>query len=340
MEDETTRITPLRAGVAGVGWWGGELVRGAGASGSVDVVSCYSPTEANRIRFATRHRLRAASSWDDLIGDDEIEAVFVATPHSTHLALVEEAIEAGKHVFVDKPLTLSVEEGLACVEAAEEAGLVLQVGHNRRRQGATRHIRRLIEEGVLGTVVMADTNMSGSTGLRGDSLNWRNDPGERPLSGMTPYGVHLVDTLHYLIGPISAVTAMRGNVLSETSLDDAAVLLLQFTGGAVGMLGTSTSVPTTNRIGVLGSAGTAWNYDDGARLLVQGIDDKAPSPRPVEKIDTVAEEVTDFAISVRTGRPPEVGGREGLAVVGVLEAAVESAGTGKTVEVRPETRQG
>jgi predicted dehydrogenase len=340
MEDAANRSEPLRAGVAGVGWWGGELVRGARASGAVEMVSCFSPTGANRTRFAAEHGLRAASSWDDLIGDDEIEAVFVATPHSTHLSLVEDATGARKHVFVDKPLTLSVDEGLQCVKAAEEAGVVLQVGHNRRRQGATRRIRRLIEEGALGTVVMADANMSGTTGLHGPTFGWRNDPEERPLSGMTPYGVHLVDSLHFLIGPISAVTAMRGSVLSETSLDDAAVLLLEFAGGPVGMLGTSTSVPTTNRIGVLGSAGTAWNYEDGARLLVQGVDDKAPAPQPVEQIDTVAEELTDFAISVRTGRPPEVGGREGLAVVGVLEAALESAVSGKTVEVRAEAVRG
>ncbi|HZD04979.1 MAG TPA: Gfo/Idh/MocA family oxidoreductase, partial [Longimicrobiales bacterium] len=202
MEDAATRIEPLRAGVAGVGWWGSELVRGARASGTVEVVSCFSPTEANRTRFAAEHGLRVAPSWDKLLGDDQTAAIVVATPHSTHRSLVVEALSAGKHVFVEKPLTLTVDEGLRCVEAVGEAGLVLQVGHNRRRQGANRRIRRLIEEGALGTVVMADAAMSGPSGLRSSAPGWRNDPEERPLSGMTPYGVHLVDTLHYLIGPI------------------------------------------------------------------------------------------------------------------------------------------
>lgn len=324
---------PVKAALVGVGWWGAELTRGTRASGRLDVVSCHSRSADNRERFAVDQGIRAVADWDTVLADDEIEAVIVATPHSTHTRLVTEAAEAGKHVFVEKPMTMTVEDGWGCVEAAEKAGVVLAVGHNRRRQGPTRRIRQLLDEGRLGRIVMADTNQSGPSGLRGAADNWRNDPTERPLSGMTPFGVHVIDALLYLLGPIARVTAVRANVLDHTALDDGAVLTLEFESGAVGMLATATSVPTTTRLGVLGSEGAAWNMDDGTRLLVQPIGERLPGEETVAEVDTVAEQMADFADAIRTGGSPEVGGVEGLAVVSVMEAAFASAASGRPCEV-------
>ena len=327
---------PVRVGVAGVGRWGAELIRGGRASGAVAPVSCFGPTAENRARFAREHRMRATDTWDELVADDEIEAIVVATPHSTHTQLVLEAVEAGKHVFVEKPFTLTVDDGLRCVEAAARAGVTLQVGHNRRRQAPTRRIRELLDSGELGTPILADAHMSGTGGRRRDPANWRWDPDERPLSGMTPYGVHLIDSLHFLLGAVAEVQATRADLLDDVALDDATVVTLRFASGAIGMLGTSTSVPRTNRLGVLGSEGAAWNLDDGARLTVQTDGADTPTEVPVDPVDTVADQMADFARAVRSGEPPEVDGRAGLHVVGVLEAAVESARTGATVAVRPQ----
>jgi predicted dehydrogenase len=327
---------PVRVGVAGVGRWGAELVRGGRAAGAVTYVSCFGPTSENRARFAHAHGLRATDTWDELVADDDVEAIVVATPHSTHTELVLEAVDAGKHVFVEKPFTLTVDDGLRCLEAAARAGVIVQVGHNRRRQAPTRRIRELLDSGALGTPILADANMSGSGGRRREPGNWRWDRDERPLSGMTPYGVHLVDSLHFLLGAVAEVQAARADLLDDVALDDATVVTLRFASGAIGMIGTSTSVPRTNRLGVLASAGAAWNLDDGARLTVQSDGSDTPREEPVEPVDTVAEQMVDFARAVRSGEPPEVDGRAGLHVVGVLEAAVESARTGNTVAVRPE----
>jgi predicted dehydrogenase len=327
---------PVRVGVAGVGRWAAELVRASRAAGTVSPVSCYAPTDDHRARFARDQGLAAADTWDDLLVDDETEGIVIATPHTTHTELVLEAAEAGKHVFVEKPFTLSVDDGLRCIDAAARAGVTLQVGHNRRRQAATRRIKHMLDSAELGTPVMADAHMSARGGRRGDPGNWRWNPHERPLSGMTPYGVHLIDSLHFLLGAVAEVQAVRADLLDDVALDDATVLTLRFASGAIGMLGTSTSVPRTNRLGVLASEGAAWNLDDGARLAVQTADSDAPQDEPVQPVDTVAEQMADFARAVRSGDPPEVDGRAGLHVVGVLEAAIESARTGSTVQVRPE----
>ncbi|MGH8875025.1 MAG: Gfo/Idh/MocA family protein [Acidimicrobiia bacterium] len=326
-------MDPVRVGVVGLGWWGGELVRGGRASGLVDPVVCFAREEARRKGFAEEHRLRAAGSYQEVLADPDVEGVLIATPHSTHTELVTMAASAGKHVFVEKPLTLTVEDGRSCMTAADRAGVVLQVGHNRRRQPANRRIRQLIEDGSLGTPTLADANHSGPGGLRTAPEDWRSDPAERPLSGMTAYGVHVIDTFHYLIGPIARVIAMSTRLLDRTALDDASVLAFEFASGAVGVLATSTVVPATTRVGVLGTGGAAWNEDDGQRLLVHPVGERAPSEEPVEPLDTIADELAEFAGSVRTGSLPETGGREGLLVVAVLEAAVASAATGSAVEV-------
>ncbi|MGH9168339.1 MAG: Gfo/Idh/MocA family protein [Acidimicrobiia bacterium] len=324
---------PVRLAVVGLGWWGTELIRATRASGAAEPVVCFARTEEDRTAFAREHGLRAAPSYQAMLADPEVEGVLLATSHSSHVDLVREAASAGKHVFVEKPLSLSIEEGRRAIESAEKHGIVLQVGHNRRRQQANRRIRGLIEDGSLGTITLAEANYSGSRGLFIDPQSWRADPAESPLGGMTGMGVHQVETLLYLVGAIRRVWAVSRRLVRRTALDDSTVLALEFESGAVGSLGTSYVTPWTVRLGVLGTGGAAWNELDGRRLLVQSIDERQPREEPVEENDTVAEEIAEFARCVRTGEVPETGGPEGLRVVAVLAAAMESADTGRPVDV-------
>jgi predicted dehydrogenase len=327
-------MQPVRTGLIGVGWWGGELLRGARASGAVDIVSCHSRRAEARERFAAEHGLAAVDDLASMLADPELEAVMIVTPHSTHTELVVEACEAGKHVFVEKPFTLSVADGKRCVQAADAAGVVLQVGHQRRRQPANRRIRAMIDSGELGTVVALEANYSSpGGGGRTDPDNWRQDPEERPLSGLTPFGVHVIDTFHSFVGPITEVSALAARPVGVTGLDDAAVLGFRFATGAVGTLLTSTTVPTTNRVGVLGTGGAAWNEQDGKRLLVQSVSERAPREERVEPLDVISDQLAEFGRCVRAGDRPEVDGYAGLAVAAVVEAALRARETGGTVAV-------
>ncbi|MGH8934680.1 MAG: Gfo/Idh/MocA family protein, partial [Acidimicrobiia bacterium] len=229
---------PVRLAVVGLGWWGTELIRATRASGAAEPVVCFARTEEDRTAFAREHRLRAAPSYQAVLADPEVEGVLLATSHSSHVDLVREAASAGKHVFVEKPLSLSIEDGRRAIEAAERHGIVLQVGHNRRRQQANRRIRGLIEDGSLGTITLAEANYSGSRGLLIDPQSWRADPAESPLGGMTGMGVHQVETLLDLVGAIRRVWAVSRRLLRRTALDDSTVLALEFESGAVGSLGT------------------------------------------------------------------------------------------------------
>ena len=145
---------PVRLGVVGLGWWGGELADAAARSGAAEVVACYARTESARLAFAEERGCRAATSFSELVSADDVEGVVLAT-HTTHGEQVRAVAAAGKGVLVDKPFTLSVADGRRAVAAARDAGTVLMVGHQRRRLAAARRIRAMVDEGSLGTLLLA-----------------------------------------------------------------------------------------------------------------------------------------------------------------------------------------
>lgn len=323
---------PVGIGIVGLGWWGSELASAAERAPGTVPVACFSRTPATRASFAQRYGCRPADSLEDLLADPAVEGVLVVTPHSTHLALIEAASAAGRHVFVEKPLTLTLDEARRAVQVTERAGVVLQVGHHRRRFGATRRLRQLRDQGALGTVVALEGNLSGPVGL-GGMAPWRRDRRESPVGGMTAFGVHVVDTLHYLAGPVARVAAFSNAVVGVGQLDDVSVVALEHEAGPLATLTTSIVVPKTGTIAVHGTDASAWSLEDGTRLAVQRREDPAPRPHEVEAGDPLAEELDEFARCVRGEATPETGGPEGAAVVAVLAAIDESVRRGRAVPV-------
>ncbi|HKY46705.1 MAG TPA: Gfo/Idh/MocA family oxidoreductase [Acidimicrobiia bacterium] len=323
----------VKLAVVGLGWWGAELVKGVRSTGIADVTACYARTAATRDEFAAQHGMKAATSYEALLSDPDIDGVLLATSHSSHGDLTVQAASAGKHIFVEKPFTLTVEDGRRAMKAASEAGVVLQVGHNRRRQPANRRLKEMIDSGEMGLVVATEATHAGGRGLALDPAHWRAERAESPLSGMTGMGVHQLENMLWLIGPIKSVSAHSNRLLKRTDLDDASVLSLQFHNGVVGSLVTSYVTPAVQRIGVLGTVRSAWNEIDGKRLLVQEVSDKEPTEVPVEPLDTVADQLHEFASSILGTAKPETGGLEGLRVVAVMEAAIAAADRGVAVEV-------
>jgi len=322
-----------RLAVVGLGWWGGELVKAVRASGTAEIVACFARTVDSRKAFAAEQQIPEADSYESVLADPDVDGVLLATSHSSHAPLAVAAAGAGKHVFVEKPLTLTVEDARRCVQAAAKAGVVLQVGHNKRRQPANRRVKEMIDTGELGRVVAVEAHHAGGRGLSIDPHSWRADPAESPLSGMTGMGVHQIDNMHYLIGPIKRVAAKSNSLLKRTRLDDATVLVLEFENGVVGSLVTSYVAPPTVRSGVIGTKAAVWNDLDGKRLSMQTISEREPQPLEVAQLDTVADELAEFANCITTGATPETGGQEGLRVVAVLEAAVAAAASGQAVDV-------
>ena len=339
LREKGIAVNAVRVGSIGLGSWGRRLADAAPQAGLI-VETCFSRTETARAEFALRYRCRASSSLEELLEDERIEAVLVATPHSTHSELIEAASSAGKHVFVEKPLDVDYARAARAVAGAKAAGIILQVGHNRRRQPANRRIKQMIEDGMLGAIHLVEAQKSAPRGLRPGRAGWRVDPSESPLGGMTGHGVHMLDTLQYLLGPARRVSALSKRTMGLAPRDDVTTLILEYEAGPLAYVGTSLVVPDACWIAVRGSSGAAFNEADGDRLAFQALGEEAPATQPVETIDTIVDELAEFAAVVTAGGKPETGGAEGLEVVAILVAAVESVSSGRVVSVDDVRRLG
>jgi predicted dehydrogenase len=323
----------VRFGVVGVGWWGGVLADAVRETGLADVVSCFARSADARGAFAHQRSCRAADSFEALLDDEEVDGVLLATPHSTHIDLIERAAAAGKHVFVEKPLALTVDDARRAIAATSAAGVILQVGYQRRRQPTNRKIKQLLEDGSVGTLVQLEGNHSGPAAHTPAFPVWRADPAEVPAGGMTAMGVHVVDTFQYFAGPAKRVAAYSKQVHGWRALDEATTVIIEYESGPLGYIGTSYYVPAVNTLVVYGSDMNAWNEQDGSRFWTQERGESVRIERPTDMIDVYADEMAEFAHCILEGTEPETGGPESLEVAAILEAVVRSAATGRTVEL-------
>jgi predicted dehydrogenase len=323
----------VRLGIVGLGWFGGVLADAAGGTGLAEVVACFSRSPERRSAFADKHGCRAVGDLDEMLDDVGVDGVVIATPHSTHVDLAVRCAEAGKHVFVEKPLALTASGARRAAEAAERAGVVIQVGHNRRRQPANRRIKAMIDAGELGRVLQLEGMHSASGGHKPDLPAWRSDPAECPHGGMTALGVHTVDTFHYFMGPAKRVTGFTSRITGLRELDDATSILLEYEGGELASINTTYFSPPVVSLSVFGTDAAAWNEEDGARLFVQSRTDPVRTEQPVDTIDTISDELAEFARCVREGTRPETGVGEAIEVGAVLDAITRSVESGCAVEL-------
>jgi predicted dehydrogenase len=329
-------MTPVRVASIGTGRWAGALAEAAGQGTGLALVACTSRSADHRAAFARKHGCRDAPTYEAVLADPEIEGVVITTPHSLHAAQIVAAARAGKHVFVDKPFTLTVADARRATEACRAAGVVLGVGHQRRRQPASRALRRLLDEGALGRVSQVEGNFSADHAFAASITPdmWRADRVETPGGAMTNLGIHHVDTYRYLLGPIARVMAFSRRLVLDIDVEDVTAILFEFASGVLGYLGTSW-VPATRTewIALHGTEAQAWHEATGTRLWLTRRGESERTAVPLTPTEPLVEELADFARCVREGGRPEVSGEEGIASIAVLEAIVESAGTGRAADV-------
>lgn len=325
---------PVRLASIGLGWWGSTLAAATAASEEAVLETCFARSEEARNGFAEKHGCRVAGSIDEIWSNPDIDGVLIATPHTTHAQLIEEAASAGKHVFVEKPMTLDVASAKKAIEAASAAGVVLQVGHNKRRQTGNRFLHEKVSDGSLGQIQHIETNISVPVAFKPDLPEWRQTREELPAGGMTPLGVHMLDTIHYLGGDVKRVYAMSRRVSDLLEVDDVTTILFELESGAGAYLATLMAVPNVTTVAALGTEGAAWSEADGAHAFIQKRGEPYRTEVPVTTIDTIHDEIDEFANCIRTGDEPETGAKEGLAVMEVFEALLRSIEEDAPVDVR------
>ncbi len=135
---------PVRVASLGMGWWSDVLAEAVQRGGALEIVACYTRSADKRGVFARQFGCKAAESYEEILEDDSIEAILNTTPNHVHLETTRAAAEAGKHVFLDKPIANTIADARAITQACADAGVVLSVGYQRRRESHFRWIQRRI----------------------------------------------------------------------------------------------------------------------------------------------------------------------------------------------------
>ena len=325
---------PVRVASIGMGWWSDVLADAASRSDRLQIVACYTRSADKRRAFADKYGCRAAASYEEILADESIQAVLNTTPNNAHLETARAAAEAGKHVFLDKPIANSVAEGMEITRACREAGVVLSVGYQRRRESHFRWIKSEIDAGRFGRLVQAEGNISRDRLGKIDLSSWRYRADGMPGGVMLQIGIHYTDVLEYLLGPIVAVSGRFVRLVLPGDNPDVASLVLEHENGALSTLNASyASASEYYLMNIYGKEASAYyDFHRGLRWLKRGAEKSEPVS--VRKNDPIVEELEEFARAVRGDGEPEMDGERGTRSLAVLLAGIRSAKEGRRVEVR------
>jgi predicted dehydrogenase len=246
----------INAAVVGLGWWGRTLVESAQGSDSIRFVAGATRTVSADARlFAETHKLRLAETFEALVKDPAVQAVVLCTPHSMHGSQVIAAAQAGKHVFCEKPFTLNKRDAEQAVDSVRKAGVTLGLGYNRRFHPEMMKLRERIRSGRLGTLMHVEATMTFANALLLKPTQWRANREETPCGGLTPMGVHAIDGMIDLCGPIDRVFCQSFRRAVEIDSDDTTSILFRMKEGMSGYLGTLTATGPGFSFQVFGSEG-------------------------------------------------------------------------------------
>jgi predicted dehydrogenase len=315
------------------------LADAAMRSNRIAISACHSKSEAKMAAFAKKYGGVAKRTYEDVISDENIDAVVLTTPNSLHAPQTIAAVKHGKHVFVEKPMALSVKDCKEMNGTAKEAGVILAVGQNARRMARYRKAKELIEKGAVGEVILAEANSSGDLGMRLSPEKWRWYRKESPGGPLMSFTVHHADNFNHLVGPVKRVTAFIRKISGKAEADDVISAAVEFESKALGYLGGSFLTPTRNFLQIHGTEGVVLVDEEGGAAYTQkkGTRTLERLPLPdadIQQRDSLVEEMNEFASCIQEGGRPEVTGEEGLAALAVIEAILRSAESGAPILVK------
>ena len=338
----------LRAAIVGLGWWGKTLVEAADGSPHIRFTVAVSRHPTPDIeRFATDHGLRLVNSYDDAIAAADVDAVVLATPPTTHVAQVVDAARAGKHVYCEKPFTLTKKEAEQAVAAMRAAGTTLALGYNRRFHPDMTRLRQMIQSGELGTICHLEATMTVPNGLLLKPDAWRADREEAPCGGLAPLGVHAIDGMIDLCGPIDEVYCQSFRRAVAVPTDDTTSVLFRMKDGMSGYLGTMMATGPGFSFSVFGSKG--WVRLEGMTHVAGASSEERRTTlfgtckfQPVKgeaqvwqaaKLDIIRATLDAFAEAAAGGPPFLIPVDEMVHGAAVTEAIIQSAQSHAIVRV-------
>ncbi|MPZ39634.1 MAG: hypothetical protein GEU95_16560 [Rhizobiales bacterium] len=329
----------VKVGIVGLGRWAKVLTRAARTSNAIEIVSGFSRSEESRAAFQAEFGAKSAPDLASLLGDPNIKGVILTVPNEQHLPLAREVAKAGKHVYTEKPIASTLEEGLA-IEALEKTyGVTVTVGHSARLMAGIRAMGKAIAAGELGRVGFLEANFSNERALELTPKAWRWYKDRAPGGPLSQLAIHQFDVLHYLGGEILEANSIASKLSPVgAEVDDQSMTVLKFVDGKIGYVGSSWTSPGVFCVRVFGAKGLmhyeidfgTWDTPDQlhqtSTLYIQrGKDGYGKREElPVPESDMFRAELDMFAESCRTGRSNELNARNGNTALAVVYAGLRS----------------
>jgi predicted dehydrogenase len=324
----------LNVGVIGYGYWGPNLVRNFQQCEKTSVTCVCDVHKEVLTKVKNAHPGTSVTLWtEELIRNNNVDAVVIATPVSTHFNLAMDALKAGKHVFIEKPMTATTEESERLIEEADKRGLTIIVDHTFLYTGPVRKIKELVTEGALGEILYYDS-IRINLGLFQHDVN--------VLWDLAP---HDLSIMQYIVDHKPCAVSATGMSHFKGEPENTAYMTIFFEGNCIGHIHANWMSPVKLRHTLVGGSkrmvlyndlnpdetikvynkGVSFNHNRESvhEMLVSYRSGDIHIPK-INNTEALAVEVDHFADCIENGKTPVSDGRSGLETVRILEAATES----------------
>jgi predicted dehydrogenase len=311
----------IAAAIVGLGRWGQTLVEAVQGKSDRLRFTCAVSRDPSELRdYAAKQGLDLVGSLEPVLADSDIDAVILATPHSLHCQQIMAVAAAGKAVFCEKPLTLKKAEAELAIEACRAAGVVLGVGTDKRFFPSLNELVRLVRSGELGKLLHVEAHFSNE--VAATFTEWRFSPEESPAGGMTGTGIHVLDALIAMAGPVRRLQTLLLSHKPPPDPLDSLTVLLEFAAGISGTLAAVRSTPMYLRVHAFGRNASAEAL--GRTELVLRRSGAEPQHLSFPPADSVRANLEAFADAVAGRARYPISTSEMLDTVAAFDAITEA----------------
>ncbi len=307
-----------RIGVVGTGGWGKNHVRVVNELHSLAAICDMNKERADS--FSKNFHVPAYPSLDAMLKKEKLDAVTICTPASTHFSLASQALAAGLHTFVEKPMTTTIRDGEMLIQAAKDAKRTLTVGFIERFNPPITALKQMIAEGKMGEPILLEFHRENRRGENTSDVGIVKDA-----------SIHDIDTACWLFGEVPKVVYARvGAMYVPLEHEDFATILLGFSGQKTAFLVTNWITP--NRVRTLSAVFSGGVVDVDFVTQKTNIHEGAATTVPTKPYqEPLLLELGEFVAALEQKRQPLVTGKDGLTVIRVAEAVLASSSSGTPI---------
>ena len=335
-------------GVVGCGVVADYHIGGIGGAEGARLVAVSDLVEERARQAGEKHEVAWYTDYQEMFASPEVDVVCICTPSGIRIPIATDAAAAGKHVIIEKPIDVNLENADRIIGAARDAGVHLMCIFQLRYGEAVQRARQAIQEGKLGKVALGDAYIKWYRSQEYyDSAAWRGTWKMEGGGALMTQGIHTVDLLQWIMGPVKRVSARMGALVHDVEVEDTVVATLEYESGALGVIeATTASHPgMPAKLEFCGSRGTivieadhiaAWDVEgeEGPVDSGGGTDvAKAASDSKTFGTEGHKAQIAEMVQLVNGGGRPQIDGPEGRKALELILAIYQSAQTGQAVEL-------